>query len=90
MEEAMTKPIGLTNHEAAKESAPKADGATVKVAPCSGCGQLPHGSVNARIACLEQALARSRVETAPMRARVAALSAENFELRLELSGRDAT
>ena len=33
---------------------------TVKVAPCIGCGKLPHGSVNERIHCLEREVIRLR------------------------------
>ena len=32
----------------------------VKVAPCLGCGQLPHGPLNERIACLEREIRRYR------------------------------
>lgn len=49
--------------------------ATVKVAPCLGCGGLPHGSVNALVKCLAEALIAARsvgyldpVERAELRA----------------------
>jgi hypothetical protein len=30
----------------------------IKVAPCKGCGGLPHGSVNETINCLERGIAQ--------------------------------
>lgn len=34
--------------------------ATMRVEACVGCGKLPHGSINERIACLEREIGRLR------------------------------
>jgi len=36
------------------------NGAAVRVPPCIGCGGLPHGSVMARMICLEAAVTELR------------------------------
>lgn len=59
----------LTRSEAAKEAVPPQ--ATVRVQPCLGCGQLPHGSITLERACLRAAVMRLRSEKAQLVAAVA-------------------
>jgi hypothetical protein len=65
---------------------PEPASARIKVAPCPGCGGLPHGGATDEVRCLREALQSERAAHVATKRALTAAQAQVRELQWELRG----